>query len=148
MKNRTAAWVAVHFCKSPCFQFVHVLLPVHPVHICACNFCLNTVLPLVVGFFFPCMSPRVTSDNLLGVEVNWLTSTSDIHSLLCGVFLIYIGHTKETCVVRANCSPSCLEIALGLSTMDWHSPQGSLLPTARPWLCVSGGSRRGKAESS
>lgn len=32
--------------------------------------------------------------------------------------------------------------------MDWHSPQGSLLPTARPWLCVSGASRRGKAESS
>lgn len=61
---------------------------------------------------------------------------------------IYIGHTKETCVVRANCSPSCLEIALGLSTMDWHSPQGSLLPTARPWLCLSGACRRGKAESS
>lgn len=61
---------------------------------------------------------------------------------------IYIGHTKETCVVRANCSPSCLEITLGLSTMDWHSPQGSLLPTARPWLCLAGASRRGKAESS
>lgn len=32
--------------------------------------------------------------------------------------------------------------------MCWHSPVGYLLPTARPWLCLPGASRRGKAESS
>lgn len=63
-------------------------------------------------------------------------------------FYIYFGHTKETCDGRSNYSPSCLEIALSLSTMSWHSPEGSLLPTARPWLCLSGASGRGKAESS
>lgn len=113
-------------------------------HISACISCLNSLLPLV-GFFLFFFSPVYVPQGHQWQLVNCGSELSNLNFrntwlTLYFFFYIYILVTLRK-IVRANCSPSCLEMALGLSTMDWQSPQGSQLPTARPWLCVCGGCR-------
>lgn len=92
-------------------------------------------------------SLRVSGDNLLTLEVNWLTTPSEIHGLPCITSYVFRSRWRNVWW-QVQLLSSCLEIAPSLSTAGWHCLEGSLLPTARPWLWLLGASGRGKAESS
>lgn len=102
------------------------------------------------------LPPQVSSHlNLSLLESQWWQLWGWIGSVRLeaymtglALFAYWMAHAREACDGRSNYSPVFSKITLSLSIIGWHSLEGTLLPTARPWLCLSGASGRGKAESS